>query len=273
MQEDLRQAVEKWKKVIDAELKKLIESNYEERVADVAKYIVDGGKRLRGALAILVAEALGGDPWDALPAALALELVHAASLSIDDIIDQDTERRGKPSSWLAKGISNTVMVSNLLIPHAISLVKRYGRKAIDKVVEVWWTISRGEIWDVHGHPSKEGLEAYEAIIEAKTASLFALSSYLGALAAGRDDALEDAWAYGFLLGKAYQIADDLKDVNTDESFSAKLFKEWLREVGREGVLRRLKELIEESERLGERLSPLLASFPRKGVSLLLGVEV
>ncbi|NPA85648.1 MAG: polyprenyl synthetase family protein [Crenarchaeota archaeon] len=273
MQEDIRRAVERWRRVIDKELEELIRNSYEERVADVAKYIVDGGKRLRGSLALLVSEALGGNPWDTLPAALALELVHAASLSIDDIIDEDLERRGKPSSWVAKGLGNTVMVSNLLIPHAISLVKRYGRLAIDKVVEVWWVISKGEIWDVHGVPGKRGYEAYEAIIEAKTASLFALSAYLGALAAGRDQLLREAWRYGFLLGKAYQIADDLKDVETDKSFSAKLFREWMSEVGRDGIIKKLRELIAESERLGEKLSPLLASFPRKGVSLLLGVEV
>jgi len=269
---EIQRALEKWRNIIDKELEELIKNTYEERVINVAKYIVNGGKRLRGALVMLVNEALGGNPEDALPAALALELVHASSLSIDDIIDLDFVRRGRPSAWVAKGVANTVMVSNLLIPHAIMLVKRYGKRAIDKVVEVWWEVSKGEVWDVHGPPEGKGVEAYEAIIEAKTASMFALSAYLGGLAAGEEERLEGLWRYGFLLGKAYQIADDLKDVEGDASFSAKLFREWLKEAGKEGVLKRLKEIVEECERIGSEFGPLLASFPRRGVELM-GVKL
>ena len=70
---------------------------------------------------------------------MALELVHVASLSIDDIIDEDEdkERRDKPSSWVAKSVKDTIMIGNLLTPHAISMVEVYGRKAIDKVIKTW----------------------------------------------------------------------------------------------------------------------------------------
>jgi geranylgeranyl pyrophosphate synthase len=166
------------------------------------------------------------------------------------------------------------MVSNLLIPHAISLVKIYGFKAVNKVIEVWWEISKGEIWDIHGPPSiDDPFKAYERIIEAKTASLFALASYLGALAAGNEEVLEDAWNYGFILGKAYQIADDLIDYSTDNTFSSKLFNRWITNVGREGVIGGLKKLILEAEKVGKRLGSPLDKFPKEGVSMLLGFDI
>ena len=272
--EDLRALLIKWKQVIDKKLEELIREHYEEQIIGTAKYIVENGKRLRGSLAILVSTALGGSAEDAMPAALALELVHAASLSLDDIIDKDTVRRGRSSSWVVYGVGDTVMVSNLLIPHAISLVKVYGWKAMDKVVEVWWEISKGEVWDVHGPPKAESpYEAYERIIEAKTASLFALSAFLGALAAGNDEASEVAWKYGFILGKAYQIADDLLDYAEDNSFSAKLFLNWIKEKGERAVLETLRKLVQEAEELGRKLGEPLDKFPREGVSMLLGRKI
>ncbi|UXD22104.1 hypothetical protein IPA_01670 [Ignicoccus pacificus DSM 13166] len=272
--DNLKDIIAKWKKEIDKRLEELIKNCYEEQVIGTAKYIVENGKRLRGSLAILVSEALGGRAEDAMPAALALELVHAASLSLDDIIDQDLTRRGRPSSWVVHGVGDTVMVSNLLIPHAISLVRVYGFRAVNKVIEVWWEISKGEVWDVHGPPKEEEpLKAYERIIEAKTASLFALASYLGALAAGEEERLEDAWRYGFILGKAYQIADDLMDYSEDNSFSAKLFRRWIESVGKAGVIKRLKELVKEAEELGKLLGEPLDSFPREGVAMLLGSPI
>ncbi len=269
--DDLKTLLKKWKEQIDKKLDEIINKCYEEQVIGTAKYIVENGKRLRGTLAILVATTLGGDPEDAMPAAIALELVHAASLSLDDIIDQDVVRRGRSSSWVVHGIGDTVMVSNLLVPHAISLVKIYGFRAMKKVIDVWWEISRGEVWDVHGPPDiKDPMKAYEKIIEAKTASLFALASFLGALAAGRDEMVSKAWRYGFVLGKAYQIADDLVDYKEDNSFSAQLFSKWIKSVGEKAVFSKLKELVEEAEKLGKELGSPLDKFPREGVSMLLG---
>ncbi len=270
---DIKEIIAMWRKTIDEKLNEIIEREYEERVAGVAKYIVKGGKRLRGTLAIMVATALGGRAEDAMNAALALELVHAASLSIDDIIDGDVQRRGMPSSWVINGIEDTVMVSNLLIPHAISMVKVYGRKAIDKVIETWWNISKGEIWDVHGPPIDDVERGYEAILEYKTASLFALAGYLGALAAGKDEYLDTAWEYGFTLGKAYQIADDLADIENDKSYSAKLFREIIKKKGISYIKKWLYELVKESSRIGATMSETLAELPRQGVAFLLGEPI
>ncbi len=270
---NIKEVIAMWRRVIDEKLNEIIESQYEERVINIAKYIVRGGKRLRGTLAIMVSSSLGGRAEDAMNAALALELVHAASLSIDDIIDGDVQRRGMPSSWVINGIKNTVMVSNLLIPHAINMVKIYGRKAIDKVIETWWDISKGEIWDVYGPPISDIEKGYEAILELKTASLFALAGYLGALAAGRDEYLDIAWRYGFILGKAYQIADDIADINNDKSYSAKLFKEIIRRKGIDYVKRHIYELVKESSKIGASMSDLLAELPKEGVTFLLGESI
>ncbi|ALU11831.1 geranylgeranyl pyrophosphate synthase [Ignicoccus islandicus DSM 13165] len=267
---DVKQLLIQWRELIDKKLEELIESDYEGKAIEVGKYILMDGKRLRGSLAIMVATALGGTVRDALPAALALEMVHAASLSIDDIIDEDEVRRGKPSAWIAYGVRNTVMVSNLLIPHAILLIKTYGIKAITKVVEVWKLISKGEIWDVYGPPSRSDVWSdYLKVVEAKTASLFALSTYLGALAAGREDLIDVSWNYGMYLGIAYQMADDLGDMDKDVGFSGTVFKEIVKKFGLEGVRKKIWEFVDRAEELGRIMGKPLDEFPRLSIALLL----
>ncbi len=260
----------RWRKIIDEKLEEMIERDYEGKAIEVSKYILMDGKRLRGSLAIMVATSLGGTEEDALPAALALEMVHAASLSIDDIVDEDEVRRGKPSAWVAYGVKNTVMVSNLLIPQAILLIKTYGFKAMKRVIEVWKVISKGEIWDVYGPPRKiDPWSDYLKVIEAKTASLFALSTYLGALAAGRDDLAKTSWDYGLYLGLAYQMADDLGDMGKDKGFSASVFKEIVESFGIDWVKRKIWEFARKAEELGRNMGKPLEEFPKLSISLIM----
>lgn len=165
-----------------------------------------GGKRLRGVLTILVCEALGGKPEDALDAAVAVELAHAASLDVDDIIDFDVLRRGNPATWVLKGVVKTVVGSHGLVAAAYRLVERYGYDAVRLFNETYLAMVRGEVRD-----ALEG-GAYEAIVGAKTASLWATAAALGALAAGKRERLELAKNYGYSVGMAFQIADDIVDV-------------------------------------------------------------
>lgn len=218
---------EKNRKILEESLMSFLRDKVEAQEIDVAKYIIEGGKRLRGLLTLYFAELIGGSFKNALKAAVALELVHSCSLAIDDIIDLDTKRRGKDAAWVAKGLAKTVLVSNLLIPLAIKEVEYLGDDAVKNVIETWLKITKGEINDVFNSEA-----TYLEIIEYKTSSLFQLSLILGAIAANRKDLIGISEKFGLYLGYLYQISDDLIDskfyINSSEKppFLSKMLK-WL----------------------------------------------
>lgn len=213
MEEEIFREIEDFfaneKKVIDSYLTHLLERDVDAEAIEVSKYISEGGKRLRGLLMLYFLKLLKGDFEFGLPAAASLELVHSCSLAIDDIIDGDLSRRGRPSAWIAKGLSKTVLVSNLLIPIAIKTVEYLGYDAVRLVVNAWLNVTRGEISDVF--PSRRG---YLEVIALKTSSLFQLTLQLSALASGRRELMKTFEEYGLYLGYIYQLSDDVVDVKS-----------------------------------------------------------
>ncbi len=205
----------KWKPVIDDAVEAVLDDLPEAVAVDAAKYIASGGKRFRGFLVVLVAGLYGGEPSRAVPGAVAVELVHASSLALDDIIDGDTVRRGREAAWIRYGVSKTVMVSNLLVPYAQRIVmEAYGPAALEKTVHAWLDVSRGEVLDAFTDPGALDPGAYYDIAVKKTGALFRLSCELGAIAsgnAGRDE-VEKIGVYGEMLGLVYQYADDTVDL-------------------------------------------------------------
>ncbi|MCE4612827.1 MAG: polyprenyl synthetase family protein [Desulfurococcales archaeon] len=202
-----------WKRVssiIDSAIEEALETRFDEEYRDLVRYVVAGGKRFRGFLTILTAEALGGAMDEALDAAVAIELVHAASLALDDIVDMDKVRRGKPSSWVMHGISRTALISLLIIPVAQRIVERYGFKAIYHVIRAWESTVRGEIMDAFLADKLPESKLMD-LIDLKTGSLFKLSTILGAIAARREEYVDKASNYGLWLGRTYQIADYMAD--------------------------------------------------------------
>jgi len=178
------------------------------------------GKKVRGVLLCLVAESLGGDVEEALPRAVAIEVVQTASLIHDDVVDHDTMRRGAPSVWAGEGVHRAILIGDLLFASAIARMGELGREDGLIISQAIAAIARGacleptaprlapEAWD----PKRE-LNRYEAIIGLKTAVLFEAATRLGALVAGADPSERDHWAlYGRRIGEAYQIADDLQDL-------------------------------------------------------------
>jgi hypothetical protein len=187
-----------------------------------------GGKRFRGVAVMLVAEALGASAKDAIPAAVAVELAHATSLDLDDIIDKDTMRRGRPARWVSEGVTKVILGGYGLLGLASKLVAEYGPQALKLWFDSWIEMVMGEAKDVLGG------DAYEAVISAKTATLWGLATALGAIVANKRDKVQLARMYGRAMGMAFQIADDICDiVRADEAgrlpdnVSAKLFMFYL----------------------------------------------
>lgn len=212
--EDIKNVIlDEWlhaKNMIDEKLKEFSVDKHSQ-VLEIQRYITEGGKRFRGFLTILTAKALGGDPSEALDAAVAVELVQAASLALDDIVDVDEFRRNKKASWIVHGISKTVLVSVLIISVAQRIVEKYGFKAITHVIRAWEQTTRGEVADSFLYPILKP-EDYENVAIYKTGALFRLAVILGAISANGDEYLDTLNKYGDSLGLAYQIADDIVDL-------------------------------------------------------------
>jgi geranylgeranyl pyrophosphate synthase len=180
--------------------------------ADALRTILTEGKRLRGSLTCLVAEALGGTLEQALPAALAVEMVQAASLVHDDFVDGDTVRRGRPAAWTLLSSRRAVLVADVMFATAIESMAQTGARQGATLAQAIAAMAQGALQEGAGNACAEDLDAYRRIIYLKTGSLFAAAARLGALAADAQEThLQAATDFGARAGEVYQIADDLAD--------------------------------------------------------------
>ncbi len=273
--------LERWRQLktrIDAAIEDRLKELPEAEAISVAKYIALGGKRLRGFLVVELASSLGADEDEALDAAVAVELVHAASLALDDIIDEDIVRRGKKAAWVSFGIKKAVMVSNILIPFAQNIVyQRYGSLALLRTVAAWLDISRGEIIDAFYDADHTDPSLYIEMVRLKTGALFRLSAELGAIAAKAYDLIDSVSEIGENIGIMYQVADDIKDSNDPMKRNEpglRLFRRWLNGEGSEKALLFIKNMLVRTHILlnktfGER-SSTIRLLPELIVNAMLG---
>ncbi len=180
-----------------------------------------GGKRIRGCLLCLICNALGSPLEPAIPRAVAIELIHCASLIHDDFVDQDTSRRGLPATWTLEGARRAVLLGDLIFASAIERMSALGREDGLVVAGAIANISKGAFHEETDPRKMAGKirngsfdgSIYERIIRLKTGILFGAACRLGGVAAGAEnDVKESLFRYGLRIGEAYQVADDLKDV-------------------------------------------------------------
>ena len=183
--------------------------------------IFTGGKRIRGSLVCLVTAALGGALEDALPRAIALELIQTATLIHDDFVDQHELRRDLPALWTLEGGRRAVLLGDVIFASAIRSMSELGREDGLIISNAIAEVSRGAYQEPQNPCSLietfeegwDGAALYEKIIYLKTGVLFAAACQLGALAARADERLRQKWrCYGSQIGEAYQIADDLQEL-------------------------------------------------------------
>jgi len=163
------------------------------------------GKRLRGVLVLASCEMLKGDREDALPLAAAIEMVHAASLILDDLpsMDDATLRRGRPTLHKVAGEANAILAAVGLLNAAFGLVG-------------------GQVVDLESTGRRLELESLEYIHAHKTGALFIAATELGALAAGaRERDVEALSRFAKNLGLAFQITDDLLDYSGNPETTGK----------------------------------------------------
>ena len=174
---------------------------------------LSGGKRVRPTLTVLVCDALDGDIETATEFAVGIELVHNASLVIDDIIDESELRRGGPSAWTALGHGPAIVVSDGLLGEAFAAFEGNSR-AIAAVSETLVQLGEGEATELMARPASEA--EYMRLARRKTGALFRAAAELGAIAAAADEAVVDAVGqYAEQVGVAFQIRDDVLDATGD----------------------------------------------------------
>lgn len=174
------------------------------------------GKMLRPALVLLVAEAVGGVDERHQRLGAALEMIHTATLIHDDLIDDATTRRGKPTAHVRFGNTSAVLLGDYFYTHAFHLVAAMGHAPVmERLTATTNIVCRGELHQqCAAHDVTLSESEYERIIYAKTAALTELAGELGALD-GTPAQRRAAAAYGLACGMAFQIVDDCLDFSGD----------------------------------------------------------
>ena len=197
--------------LVEAQILRLVEAVGYDEVPRLFKTLA-GGKRLRAKLVMKIAKEVPEAP---LLGAI-IELIHAASLLHDDVIDDADLRRGVPSVNATEGSKTAVMLGDILYSKAFSSLAAFDRDVARCVADAVTALSVGEMQDVRmADAFNDDAERYLGMLYNKTASLIEASAKGAALLAGKD---ADRYAlYGRNLGLAFQIIDDILDIVSDEA--------------------------------------------------------
>ncbi|HPF43800.1 MAG TPA: polyprenyl synthetase family protein [Syntrophomonadaceae bacterium] len=205
--------------LVEAGLTKHINSNVS-IINDAAAHLIKaGGKRMRPAFVLLAAKYFKEDIKDVILLAEALELIHVATLVHDDLVDNSDTRRGAPTVRSKWGNRTSIYTGNYIFAHALTLLETYDRSDILEILaETSMKICDGEINQMLScYNTSLGLKNYLRRIERKTALLISVSCQLGAMVSNAEDwEIKALKNYGYYLGMAFQITDDILDLVADE---------------------------------------------------------
>lgn len=202
-------------------------------VREVAQYIISaGGKRLRPALLLLISGALGNHHPDRFTLAAVVEFIHTATLLHDDVVDESTLRRGRPTANEAFGNAPSVLVGDFLYSRAFQMMVDVNNMRVMQVLsEATNVIAEGEVLQLMNMRDASLDEAaYLRVIRSKTAKLFEASARLAPIISNTTPAIETACAtFGQALGTAFQIIDDVLDYEGSADLLGKNLGDDLRE--------------------------------------------
>jgi len=208
-----------------------------ERLYEAAKHLLDaGGKRLRPTVLLLAGEALAdvpplsadyhefpaeGGSVDLMAAAVSIEIVQSFTLIHDDIMDDDTMRRGVPAVHEAYDLEMAILSGDTLYSKAFENMLETGAtaersvRALSELASTCTQICEGQAIDID-FESRGAVspDEYLEMVELKTAVLYGAAASTPAIVLGRDDAVDPLYGYGLDIGRAFQIQDDLLDLTT-----------------------------------------------------------
>ena len=199
---------------IDERIEATLDATNPDKLREQVRHVaLSGGKRVRPTVTLLVCDVLGGDEDRAMDFAVGIELVHNASLVVDDIIDKSDRRRGTPAAWTAFGHGPAVVTSDGLLGEAFELFSA-DERAMQAVAESMVQLGEGEATELVEQP--DSVEEYKKLARRKTGALFRAAAELGAIAADADPYTIEAFGqYAERVGVAFQMRDDVLDATAD----------------------------------------------------------
>ena len=208
----------------ERELKSLVRGG--ERITESAHHLLDlGGKHLRPMCLLLAARTGGDSSGRALrQLAVAVELVHSATLLHDDVVDLAAARRGRPAARIQYGNAASIFAGDWLLVHALKKIRSAAIPGLlDRMLDIIEEMIFAESVQLENRGRLNTSRAdYFRVVEGKTAALFRWAMFAGGRAGGRDLASCTALErYGLHLGVAFQAVDDLLDVDGDEALTGK----------------------------------------------------
>ncbi len=236
---NLKSYLQEKRKVVEETLEKLLPSEQEwpARLHESMLYSIRaGGKRLRPILVIASCEACGADSRRVLPVAVAIEMIHTYSLIHDDLpaMDDDALRRGKPTNHKVFGEAVAILAGDALLTEAFRIMSRYRHPELSPValIEVIEAIAEasgskgmagGQVVDLESEDQTIDLEKLERLHKHKTGRLIRVSVEAGAKLGGASPPqLKALSLYGEKIGLAFQIADDVLDIEGGEEIGKDL---------------------------------------------------
>jgi len=208
------------KEAIDKAIENYLYEKEPSNLYEAVKYLpFAGGKRLRPLIACLACEAVGGNFVNALPLAVALELIHTFTLVHDDIMDKDEERRGMPAVHVKFGENTAILAGDTLFAKAFEVASaikdaEIAKKILRNLAIMAKEICEGQQLDIEFEEMEYVEESqFLEMIEKKTARMFEQAAMGGAIVGkGKKEEIEALQKYGLNLGMAFQIWDDCLDV-------------------------------------------------------------
>jgi len=227
---DIKKELAAMSKELDKPIQRYIENEKPDNLIEASRqYPYAGGKRMRPAMVIVSAGAVGGNKEKAIPFAAAIEYIHNFTLIHDDLMDGDEMRRGMVTSHVKYGMPTAILAGDALFAKAFDIIAGLDvssdvmRKVLKVTSVAVWDLARGQQMDVNNENGEEvSMEEYIETIRLKTSVLFAAGAAGGALIGGADDkTVEAIHSYAMSLGVAFQMFDDVLGIIGDPKVTGK----------------------------------------------------
>lgn len=259
-------------RIVEKELQSIVKTPDLLLTETSAHLLNAGGKRLRPAFALLAGKIYRYNLQQLLPLAVALELIHMATLVHDDVIDSSYTRRGIPTVKANWGDRISIYTGDYLLAQSLVLIAKCENAEIARVLaDVSVKMTEGEIQQiVTTFDTAQGVRDYFFRIKRKTALLISASCELGAIACGAPQQYVQALSrYGYSLGMAFQITDDILDLTADQ-------KELGKPIGsdlRQGIITLPVIYALQKAAGAKRLAEIIAIKAKKEGEVLEAVEI
>jgi len=218
---------------------------------DPSKYVLKGGgKRIRPVITLLACEAVGGDAKAALHAGAGIEILHNFTLVHDDIMDHSPTRRGRPTVHTRWDTNVAILAGDVLLALAYRALLNTRSPRIQEISQIFSeslaVVCEGQAYDKEFETRRRvHVNEYLDMIEKKTGTLISAAAEIGAVIGGASASQREALrTYGLLVGRAFQVQDDLLDIVANE-------KEFGKTIGGDLVEGKKTFLLLEAHRLAK----------------------